>query len=57
VPLLGERHDSQHRPVVTEELDVSLARGPDGANAHELELSPDEIADKRQQRFAGRLSI
>jgi hypothetical protein len=51
---LADRQNVQYLAVVTVELDVSLAHGPDGANAREFELPTDVIASERQQGFAGR---
>jgi hypothetical protein len=52
LPWLAEIHDSQHRAVVGIELDLRLARHPDGPHAREPELSPDVVAGEYQQCFA-----
>ena len=54
---LVEIHDLQHRAIVGVELDLSLARHPNGSHAGESELPTDVIVGEGQQGFADWLSI
>jgi hypothetical protein len=53
----ADLHDPQHGSVVAKELELPLTGDPDDANARELELLSDLIADERQRSFARQLSI